>query len=271
MVEVATHLLKAHARCHIDVIGLAVAGTVRRRVLTWSSNLGMEAVDFQAELQATTGHATTVINDARAAALGEAHLGAGVDAVTVLMITVGTGIGGGIVVGDRLYTGTDHAGEVGHIIVDPRGPSCRCGNTGCWEQMASGRSLEAAARKTAREQPNGRIAACAAGGQPNAATLAEAADRGDTIAIRIIRQHATYFARGLDTLCAVLAPHLLILGGGIIARPGPIRKAYVSASRKLRWHRGQTRTAMLGDNAGLIGATLAARHEHSAMNAEESG
>lgn len=238
-----------HPRWRIDAIGLAVAGTVSTGVLTWSANLGLDGVDFGSQLRAATGRPTTVLNDARAAALAEARVGAGVGAATVLMVTVGTGIGGGLVVDGRLYTGTEHAGEIGHILLDPQGPRCGCGHHGCWERLAGGVALDASGDELPLERPTRHT---------GAAALAAAATRGDPTAKDLLRRHATAFARGLDTLCAVLAPHMLILGGGIIARPGPVREAYLAAARTLRWHRGQTRPAMLGDDAGVRGAALAA-------------
>lgn len=242
----ADEILAEHNDRVIDGIGLAVAGTVSDGVLVWSANLGLNGIDFRSELQAATGHRTVVLNDARAAALAEAHSGAAVGAASVLMVTVGTGIGGGIVTDGRLYTGTGHAGEIGHLPLEAQGPLCRCGIHGCWEQLAGGRALDASAVAT---------------GRPDAAGLADAAARGDQVAADIIRTHASFFARGLDGLCAVLAPQLLILGGGIIARSGPVATAYLAAARKLHWHQGETREAALGDHAGLIGAALALQHE----------
>lgn len=252
--DITVGLIRSNPEHQVAAVGLAVAGTVAGGVLTWSANLGLARIDYRSELQEATGRPAVVINDARAAALAEAHHGAGVGAATMVMVTVGTGIGGGLVIGGRLHVGTGDAGEIGHLLIDPRGPRCRCGHCGCWEQMAGGLALDAAAAA--------HLAACraaTAGGQPAAASLAEAAGRGDKVAADIIGRHADLFARGLDSLCAVLAPDLLVLGGGIIARRGPIRDAYLSAARKLRWHAGDTRTAVLGDNAGMIGAAYAAR------------
>jgi glucokinase len=219
--DIATHLLMSHLRCEVGAVGLAVAGTVADGVLIWSADLGLAGIDYRSELQEATGRPAAVINDARAAALAEAHRGAGVGvgAGTMLMVTVGTGIGGGLVIDGRLLTGTGDAGEIGHLLIDPRGPRCRCGHRGCWEQLAGGLALDAAARQEAVAHPSGLIAAAAAEGQPSAASLAQAAMRSDRTANRIIHHHARLFGRGLDSLCAVLAPHLLILGGGVIARP----------------------------------------------------
>ncbi|NUW30862.1 ROK family protein [Nonomuraea sp. SMC257] len=256
--NVALHLLARHPDRWIHAIGLAVAGTIADGVLTSSTNLGMQAVDYRSEIHAATGRATTVLNDAHAAATAEARLVDGARTATILMVTVGTGIGGGLVINGALHTGTGDAGEIGHVVVDPGGPSCGCGRRGCWEQVAGGLALDAAASDEARADPGGRIAAIAGDRHPGAADLARAAAEGDSAAMGVVARHAGLFAAGLDNVCAVVAPHVLILGGGIMARPGPIRDAYLAATRTLRWHQGDVRPANLGDNAGMIGAAQAA-------------
>ncbi|NIH79114.1 ROK family protein [Amycolatopsis viridis] len=232
------------AHPEVSAVGLAVAGTVRDGVLTWSANLGLSGVDFAAEL----GRPVTVLNDARAAGLAEARLGAGTGAATVLLVTVGTGLGGAVVTGGRLLEGAGHAGEVGHLVLEAGGPPCRCGNSGCWEQLAGGVALN---RTGAALGPAGD-------GTPGAARLAAAVVAGQPRAVAALEQHARQFARGLDSLCAVLAPHTVVLGGGLIARSGPIRDAYLAAARTLRWHTGAVLPAQLGDDAGVLGAALAA-------------
>ncbi|MFG1967512.1 ROK family protein [Nonomuraea sp. NPDC049028] len=255
--DIALHLLDRHPDRWIHAIGLAVAGTVADGVLTSSANLGMQAVDYRTEIHAATGRAATVLNDARAAATAEARLVDGAKTATILMVTVGTGIGGGLVVNGALHGGTGDAGEIGHIVVDPSGPPCGCGRRGCWEQVAGGLALDAAASEEARANPGGRIAAIAGDCHPSAADLAQAAAEGDSAAMGVVARHAELFAAGLDNVCAIVAPHVLIHGGGIMTRPGPIRDAYLAATRTLRWHKGDIQSAVLGDNAGMIGAALA--------------
>lgn len=255
------HVLARYADVDVAAVGLAVAGTVTEGVLTWSANLGLADVDFAAELPA---YRVTVVNDARAAALAESRLGAGAGAPTVLMVTVGTGLGGALVDDGRLRVGTGHAGEIGHLRLDADGPPCRCGNQGCWEQLAGGVALNRTGTELAGQRPVGSPhdttadAGDTGEGTAGAAFLADAAAAGEPRAVAALRRHATDFGRGVDSLCAVLAPHVLVLGGGLIARRGPIRDAYLAAVARLRWHRGRTRTAVLGDDAGVLGAALAA-------------
>jgi glucokinase len=187
-----------------------------------------------------------VVNDARAAGYAEARRAIVPDSRTgggtVLVVTVGTGIGGAVVVGGRLLEGSGHAGEIGHMSIDPHGRQCDCGRRGCWERLVGGRAL--------RESLGDRWA--------SVGDLAACAERGDENAVAHIAARAEAFGAGLDSLCAVLAPTTVVLGGGIIARGGPIAAAYTAAARDLRWLRGRLQLSRLGDHAGLMGAGLLA-------------
>lgn len=234
-------------RDEVAAVGLAVAGTVRDGVLTWSANLGLGDVDFGGLLQRSCGAPSVVVNDARAAGLAEALVGAGSGAHTVLSLTVGTGIGGAIVVGGQLLEGTGDAGEVGHMVIDPAGPQCNCGCAGCWEQYVGGKAL-------ARD---------AAGLYPGHASpldrLIELAEAGDARACEVVDLATERFARGVDNICAILAPDAIVLGGGIMARNGLIARRYREALRDTRWGaRSSIVDSSLGDGAGRIGAALAA-------------
>jgi glucokinase len=232
----------------VDGIGFAVAGTVDSGVIRWTANLGLDGTDVGAMLSEVTAGPVIVVNDARAAGLAEARHAAGDRAGMVLVITVGTGIGGAIIIDGQPWNGTGQAGEVGHMMVVADGPPCGCGNRGCWETLCGGRALDRAAAAL------GRPAATAADLAAAAAT--------DERARTVVDRAAADFARGLDNLCAVLAPHAIVLGGGILARGGVIARAYLAAAQNLRWVNGVSITpSSLGDDAGLIGAALlAAQH-----------
>jgi glucokinase len=233
-------------------VGLAVAGTVRAGVLTWSAHLGLTDVRFAELVTAATALPTVVVNDARAAGFAEAMLGEAHGRGVTLYVSVGTGIGGAIVVDRRLLTGSGHAGEIGHIGVDPDGPPCACGRRGCWEQLAGGGALDrVAATVLAGQQPGGSRA-------PSARHVIAAANLGDDAARDAIRRAARAFAAGLDSVCAVLSPDRVVLGGGIITRGGTLAEHYLRAASQLRWSHGPLTTAALGDDAGTIGAALLA-------------
>ncbi len=211
-------------------IGLAVAGVVENRVVHDSVNLGLAGVEYGSLLD-TLGVPAVVVNDAVAAGTAEAqHLdptGAGL----TLFLSIGTGIGGALLQRGEPVRGRRRAvGEVGHMVIDPKGPRCGCGRAGCWETLCSGKALAAAAAP---------------------GTIDELVARGDPAWIRAVEM----FALGLDNLCIALAPDLIILGGGVMARRGPVAAAYLAATRTLRWGRGiDVTTAVLGDDAGAIGA-----------------
>ena len=217
-------------------IGLAVAGVVENGVVGASVNLGLADVDFGALLN-TPGVPAVVVNDAVAAGVAEARYVDPTGAGLTLYLSVGTGIGGALIQGGEPVHGTRRAvGEVGHVVIDPHGPRCGCGRTGCWETFCGGRALAAAAAP---------------------GTIDELVARDDPAWIRAVEM----FALGLDNLCVALAPDLIVLGGGVMARRGPVAEAYLAVTRTLRWGRGiDVTTAALGDDAGVIGAAqLASR------------
>jgi glucokinase len=187
-----------------------------------------------------------VVNDARAAGLAEALVGAGRGASTVLSVTVGTGIGGALVADGSLIVGTGFAGEVGHMMMNPSGPPCTCGRNGCWERYVGGRALAARAEAIYPQHP-----------EPLEQLLADATDSSSRAAI-VIREAADTFMHGLDNLHAIFAPAIVVLGGGIMARNGLVAREYREAAERTRWgDRAVVRDSQLGDSAGIIGAALA--------------
>ena len=156
----------------VVAIGVGLAGLidVRAGVLLSAPNLTWRNLPVSEGLGARFGLPVTVDNDATAAAWGESRLGASRGYDDSLFVGVGTGIGGGIVAGGRLLRGAHGlAGEIGHIIVDPEGPPCGCGNRGCWEQVASGLAIARAGRRAVADEPGSTIARLA-GGDPRRAT-----------------------------------------------------------------------------------------------------
>ena len=230
----------------VTAAGMAVAGTVRDGVLTWSPNLDLHDVPFARLLKEETGAPAVVLNDAQAAGLAEARIGAAVGRSLVLVLTLGTGIGGALIHDGRLVEGTGDAGEVGHMRLWESGVRCGCGRTGCWETRAGGRALERAA-----------IELLGSGQASPVATLESLARQGHDGARRVIESAARDFGRGLDALCAVLAPEVIVLGGGMAARGDLVATSYLQQISAGRWG-GQAEVTMssLGDDAGQLGAAL---------------
>ena len=201
-------------------------------------------------------------NDASAAALGEFRFGAGKGTRHLLHATLGTGIGGGIVIDGKLYRGASGlAGEIGHIILNPAGPKCNCGSRGCLEAMVSGVAFAHRARRIL-EQGKSRVLHEIVGyDDPTAAHLYTAASKGDAICEAEIRHGGHLLGLGLGSLVNVLNPDAVTLSGGLLAMGemliGPMREAmyslaYGPAAGTL------LRTSTLGEDAGLLGAAAVA-------------
>ncbi len=229
----------------VEAVGLAIAGTVAAGRMNWSANLGIADVDYVATIQSRLGIPTVVLNDARAAGLAEAQVGAGAGAGLVLALTVGTGVGGALLLDGKVVEGTGNAGEVGHLVIDAAGPECGCGERGCWEALVGGRALAAIARTSYPQDAEPLT------------TMVAAAEKGDTGALQVIDRATDYFRQGLDSLAAVLAPDVVVLGGGMIARDNLLTRRYLNPG-PLRWLEGRLVKSELGDLAGQVGAALAA-------------
>ena len=222
---------------------------------------GWDNVPLAARLEGDVGVPVVLENDARAAALAEALFGAGRGVRVVLYVNIGTGIGGGLVIGGQLYHGeTGQAGEIGHTTVRHGGPACTCGRRGCLEAIASGRALARQARALAADPRAGAAVRAAAGGDVTAVTgkhLFTAAQEGDAAAGVVVQEVASALGLALGTATNLLNPGRIVLGGGV-ADLGemllePVRDAmqpYVLPAT----HQPEVVTAALGYEAGVAGA-----------------
>jgi glucokinase len=235
-------------------IGVGVAGLVTEGGVVWSPHRTGAAPELAAELRSRLGLPVVVDNDANMAALAEARLGAGVGHRMVLMVTVGTGIGGGLVIDGVVERGRGHLGEFGHVILDPQGPECVCGLRGCWEAMASGSALDRAARVLAGDQ---------ASDETGGAKLIAAAISGEHGALEAVRAVGVALGRGLATLLTAFDPDVIVIGGGV----GMVGEVLLDPARHAMMEvipgRAKRRptpvvAARFGGEAGLVGAALAA-------------
>ena len=246
------------------VDGVGVPGLVDREgVLRFAPNLpGVHDFPIKAELEARLGVEVRVDNDATCAAWGERQLGAARGYDDVLLATLGTGIGGGMVAGGRLLRGTNgFAGEIGHMVVDPDGPECPCGQRGCWERFASGGGLGRLGQQAAVQ---GRAASVLtlAGGEPAAVRgehVTAAAATGDAEAQAVLVDFAWWVALGLANLANVLDPEAFVLGGGLIEVGelllAPVRTAFAELLTGAAYRpEVAIVAATLGEHAGAIGA-----------------
>lgn len=244
-------------------VGLGSPGPVdeRRGVVVFAPNLFWKDVPVIELLATRLPWPCWLVNDADAAALGEARYGAGQGSDSLLYLTVSTGIGGGIIIGGRLYSGAHGmAGEFGHIVVDQAGPVCRCGQRGCLEAMASG---TATARRAAEALAQGRPSVLRelSEGDPERVTarlVGEAAERGDVLAREVLNETAHYLGLGLVTLVNSFDPDLVVIGGGLAALGDvlldPVRKAVREGALPLASREVRVVQAGLGRLSGVIGA-----------------
>jgi len=188
-------------------------------ILFTSPNLpGWQNVPLRDIMQERLGKKTFFINDANAAALGEFYFGAAQGARNFIYITLSTGIGGGIVIGGKIYSGAiGAAGEVGHMTIDDDGPICNCGNRGCWETLASGTALAREARHRIKEGVRTSILEYVEGDveKVTAQVIHSAAKQGDSLAKELIARTGYYVGVGLANLVNVFNPEVIVIGGGL--------------------------------------------------------
>ncbi|MEU6997582.1 ROK family glucokinase [Nonomuraea sp. NPDC046570] len=252
----------------IEAVGLGAAGFVdeTRSVVRFAPNLAWREEPLQKKVSGLVGLPVVVENDANAMAWAESRFGAGRDQTHVVCITVGTGIGGGLVFDGALFRGRWGMGaELGHMQVVPEGRLCGCGNLGCWEQYASGNALVKTATELAEAQPErASILLGLAGGTIEGEEVTEAARRGDDASLAAFAEIADWLGQGLADLVAVLDPGCFIIGGGVSrAADLFLDRTRETFARSLtgRGHRpvAEIRLAELGASAGLVGAADLAR------------
>lgn len=267
--------LEQEAPDEVVGVGMACAAFVdsRRGHVWFAPNLPWRDLDLADEVGALVGRDVVVDNDANAAAWGEYRHGAGRDCDDMVLVTVGTGVGGGCIVDDRLLQGAfGIGGEIGHVALDPSGPRCGCGNSGCLEVFASGTALVRSARELVTSpSPIGAALRERCGGDPEALTgqdVTELAQQGDGASIELLEDLGARLGQGMASICAVLDPRLVVVGGGV-ADAGDllIDPARASFARHLigRGHRPapQIVPATLGNDAGIVGAATLAREAHA--------
>ena len=254
-------------------VGVAAAGLVDDYgVVRYGPNIAWDGHSLRDDLAAKLDTAVAVDNDANAAAWGEFRVGAGKDMQSsLLMLTVGTGVGGGLVQGGTLFHGKDGYGaEFGHIIIDEGGPQCPCGNLGCLEAHASGSAIGRLANELVDAGEGGAVLPGLA--VLNGKTVTVAAHAGDPVAIEVLRRSGTWLGIGVASLVNALAPEIVVLGGGAMQAGDlllePCRKA--AAARLMGRPERQLPPvvrARLADDAGLVGAALLALDAAAAAGA----
>lgn len=256
-------------RCPMTAsVGIGAAGMVDLDgAIHYAPNVAaFRSTLVQADVRAAVGLPTVVDNDANVAAYAEVRFGAARGMSDAMVITLGTGIGGGIVVGGKVLRGAHgFAAEVGHFQIDPNGPMCACGEQGHWEAMASGAALGVMARAAAaRGELSGVLAA--AGGDPNAVQgpdVSAAGRTGDVEALALIDTYAFNVAIGLVGLANIFDPGVIAIAGGLVNDGelflAPIRKHFLGHIEGATYRpTPEIVPATLGERAGVIGAAILA-------------
>jgi len=249
----------------VVTIGVGAAGIVEwpAGVMLWAPNNAYRDWPVREQLEKATTLPVIVDNDANVAALAEARLGEPYP--NMVLITVGTGIGGGLVLDGQIYRGPTGLGaELGHIILNPDGPRCGCGNHGCFEAYASGTALTRMARDAAADDPEGLIARLGAeDGEVTGHTVVKAVQQGDETAKAVFARLGRWLGVGIASLANIFEVNAVVVGGGLVetgelllapARAVAREYAYAPNARGI----APVLPATFGADAGKIGAALLA-------------
>lgn len=268
---VATAVQRLRQDHDVAAVGVGAAGFVdeTRTTVVFAPNISWVNEPLADRVRDEIGLPVVVENDANAATWGEFRFGAGYDVDDLVLVTVGTGVGGGIVIDGVLQRGSfGMAGEVGHMRMVPGGTRCGCGQYGCWEQYASGTALVRNARdRFAAEDPGSAHLYALVDGDPDALTgpmITEQANAGDPLSVELLRDVGRWLGEGIGTLTAILDCSVVALGGGVSAAADLVLEPAQQALRRtlpIASHRPmpELRVATLGNTAGLVGAADLAR------------
>lgn len=252
-------------------VGIGCPGTVdsEKGIVLYCNNLGWKNVPLAEEIGKLLGKPTYVTNDANAAALGESFIGAGKAYNSSILVTLGTGVGGGIVLDGKLFEGNCSAGaEIGHHVIRKDGRKCTCGRNGCFEVYSSATALMKEARTRMRENKNSMLWGACNGNKDkvDGKMIFDCAKAGDETANKVVNWYIDYLAEGIANLANIFRPEAVLLGGGVSAQGD----ALIVPTQKLvnkrlygGYHYAPVKVAVatLGNDAGLCGAAKLAMKE----------
>lgn len=246
-------------------VGIGSPGTCNPRtgIIEYACNLCFENLPLQKEMETRLGRPVYIDNDANTAAYGEYIAGAARGSNSFILITIGTGIGSGIIFDGRIYTGCNHAGaELGHIVIQKDGILCGCGRRGCFEQYCSATALIRQTREAMEKRPDSLLWKYAPTlDDVDGRTAFAAMKAGDLVAGELIANYLRYMTCGLTNIINIFQPELMCIGGGVSNEKetllSPLR-LYVAEERYSKYSLHQTRleAAALGNRAGIIGAAF---------------
>lgn len=254
----------------IDSVGMGTPGTVNQDgVIEFANNLAFNNVPARTMLAKRINKPEEKVfieNDANCAALGEAYAGCGNGAKDFVAVTLGTGVGSGVIIGGKIVNGVNYAGgECGHMVIVVDGEQCSCGRKGCWEAYASATALIRQTKKAMEEYPDSLMHKLAKEeGKVSGRTAFDAMRLGDIAGIKVVDDYIKYVACGLINIVNALQPEIICIGGGICNEGETLMKPlrrFVQSERYSIHSKIQTKIvkAELGNDAGVIGAALLGR------------
>lgn len=248
----------------IESLGVGLPGLMDKKkgILLYANNINFDNVNVVKEMKKRIDLPVYIENDANCAAIGEITCGAAYGDKNVIYVTLGTGVGAGIIINGKVFDGAfGGGGEAGHMVIVAEGELCTCGRKGCWEAYASAHALRREGRIAAAKYPNGKIYELVDGNIKliDAKTVFDAADLGDEKAIEIIDWYIKYVAIGLVNLVNIFQPEAIVIGGGICAQGDRVIKPVTKIIHE-RVYGGKLKTkiavATLGNDAGIVGAAI---------------
>lgn len=248
---------------NVSGIGIVVRGPVKMKegISVFAPNIGWRNVPLKSIVEEKFGVPTYVINDVRAMALGEFHMGKAKDVENMIFLKVGYGIGSAILINGRIYTGaSDGAGEIGHTTIDVAGPQCSCGNYGCFEALASEKALVNLVIKSIKEGMDSIVYQMAEGMLDSVTPemIYEAARLNDKLAVNALKTIGRYLGIGIANTINTFNPELILIGGGIMQARELIEDIIIETAKKRTFENSfsscRIAFAELGDDATLIGA-----------------
>lgn len=248
----------------IEVLGIGSPGAIDpiKGVVTYANNLSFYDLPITAMMKERIGKDFFVENDANAAAYGEYIAGAGQGTRNFVAITLGTGVGGGIIIDGKIYSGSNYAGgELGHTVISMNGEKCTCGRYGCWEAYASATALINQTKQAMCRYPDSLMWKLCEGDIENVSgiTAFDAMRSNDPIGRMVVERYCEYVAVGLSNIMNIFQPDVICIGGGISNEGDTLTdpiKAFVTGENYARnvGHKTVIKTADLGNDAGIIGA-----------------
>ncbi|MGI1690760.1 ROK family transcriptional regulator [Thermoanaerobacter uzonensis] len=248
---------------NVSGIGIVVRGPVKMKegISVFAPNIGWRNVPLKSIVEERFGKPTYIINDVRAMALGEFHMGKAKDVENMIFLKVGYGIGSAILINGRIYTGaSDGAGEIGHTTIDVAGPQCSCGNYGCFEALASEKALVNLVVKSIKEGMDSIVYQMAEGMLDSVTPemIYEAAKLNDKLAVNALKTIGRYLGIGIANTINTFNPELILIGGGIVQARELIEDIIIETAKKRTFENSfsscRIAFAELGDDATLIGA-----------------